>query len=188
MYIKLFLISFLFSIYSIYGQGITFKEEYIDFSIVDSRFKINGIYMLVNESDQDLSQYLLYPFPDDSTTIDSIFVYDYLMGNIYFERNKNSIGFEVNVPSGETLLLNIGYQQLIHANHIKYILTTTKFWNKPLNKAVYSLTTNKDIVVDFFSYEPDTLIENGDQYLYKWEKYNFMPEKDFEMKIRTLTK
>jgi hypothetical protein len=50
-----------------------------------------------------------------------------------------------------------------------------------LEKAVYTLTTSKNLKIDSFSIEPDSSKTDSEQKTYFWEKINFTPQSDFEI-------
>jgi len=73
---------------------------------------------------------------------------------------------------------NIAYTQTLLKNNV-YILRSTQAWGKPLQKAQYSLTVHDSLSIENFSYPPDSQEDN----VYHWEKYDFLPTEDFEVKI-----
>ena len=161
--------------------GVLFFEEYIDFSIDSDYFCVNGIYSFQNRNTQDINQQIIFPFADEAKEIDSIRVINlYLDKKIDFSRINNFIRFTVYLPVNDTVDVNIFYRQKTSVEN-KYIITSTKSWGKPLEKAVYTLTTDKNIKIKSFSYFPDSVKEFEDKNLYIWEKHNFMPKEDFEI-------
>jgi len=164
--------------------GVLFFEEHIDFSLDSNYFCVNGIYSFQNKNNQDINQQIIFPFADESTEIDSIRIVNlYSSRKIDFNRKDNFIRFSVYLPANDTVDVNIFYRQKTSAKN-KYILTSTQFWGKPLEKAVYTLMAEQNIKIKSFSYLPDSIKEFDDRKLYIWEKYNFMPNEDFEIIIK----
>ena len=162
-------------------EGVLFFEEHIDFSIDSNYFCINGIYSFQNKNNRDINQQIIFPFADELTKIDSIRIVNLnLDKKIDFSRKDNSVRFAVFLPANDTVDINIFYRQKTSAKN-KYIITSTQFWEKPLEKAVYTLTAEQNIKIKSFSYLPDSIEEFNDRKLYIWEKYNFMPKEDFEI-------
>ena len=161
-------------------RNVLFLEEYIDFSLDSNHFSINGIYSFQNKNIHVLTQQIAFPFADEAT-IDSIRVINLYSGReIEFNRKGNFIYFAVYLPVNDTVDINIFYRQKTSLEN-KYIISSTKSWGNPLGKAIYTLTTEKNIKIKSFSYSPDSVKEFDDRTLFTWVKYNFMPEQDFEI-------
>ena len=167
--------------YSKAQNNVLFFEEYIDFSLDSNYFCVNGIYSFQNKNNQDITQPILFPFADESTEIDSIRIINLHSGrNIDFNLKDHFICFTIYLPVNDTVDVNIFYRQKTSAKN-KYIISSTQSWGKPLEKATYTLTADKNIRIKSFSYLPDSIKEFADKTLYTWEKYNFMPKEDFEI-------
>jgi hypothetical protein len=181
-YIVFLAIVLLGTTFIIKAQGeVSFFEEHIDFSIDDNYFCINGIYSFQNRNHQDINQQIIFPFADESTEIDSIRIINLHSGRkIDFNKKGNFIRFSVYLPANDTVDVNIFYRQKTSVKN-KYIITSTQFWGKPLEKAVYTLTAEQNIKIKSFSYLPNSIKEANDRKLYIWEKSNFMPKDDFEV-------
>ncbi len=162
---------------------ISFFEEHIDFSFEGNYFTINGLFSFSNENNQPQTQQIIFPFANETNSIDSIRIINlYSLSKLDYIKLKSSVLFKVTVPANDTVDLNIFYRQKKSSTN-KYILTSTQLWKQPLKKAVYSLTTEKNLKIKSFTYEPDSIRINADKTVYLWEKENFMPEKDFEIII-----
>jgi hypothetical protein len=86
------------------------------------------------------------------------------------------------LPRKDTVDINIFFRQKISIVN-KYIITSTQTWGKALDKAVYTLTTEKNLRIKSFSYSYDSVREVKDKKLYIWGKHDFMPKFDFEITI-----
>jgi len=172
--------------YLIAQNSVSFFEEHIDFKLDSTYFSINGIYSFYNSSNETLHKKILYPFADKVNMIDSIKVMDLNnLAIIKYSFIENAISFTITIPPKDTLDLNIFYRQK-SSNKNTYILTTTRLWGKPLDKAIYTLTIPKSLSIDSFSYKPDSSRVIDDKRLYFWEKYHFLPELDFDIVIDKL--
>lgn len=163
-------------------NNISFYEEHIDFETDSVYFKVNGIFSFCNPGEQPVGQSILFPFAAMSDKIDSIRIIDLnKISNIPFIRLKTAISFKISIPAGDSLDINIFYRQKRKAVNT-YIITSVKTWKSPLKKAVYTFTSMDRPDKTGFSYEPD--IEENIQGLwyYRWEKENFMPDKEFEVR------
>jgi len=162
-------------------RKVLFLEEYIDFSLDSNYFCINGIYSFQNKGNQAIEQQIIFPFAEKTENIDSIQIINLYSGRkIDFNKKDNFIQFSVYLPINDTVDVNIFYRQKTSTKN-RYIISSTKSWGNPLNTAIYTLTTEKNMKIKSFSYLPDSVKEINDKKLYIWEKYNFMPEHEFEI-------
>lgn len=165
-------------------QTVSFFEEHIDFAIDHSYFTINGIYSFGNSSDHIVTQKIIFPFAKNDALADSIRVFDLNRHKkIQFYRLKDAIAFDITLNPKDTLDVNIGYRQGRLAKNT-YIITSTKFWGKPLKKAFYTLTVPKDMNVASFSYKPDSVTSSKKADIYYWGKYDFLPEAEFDFVVK----
>ena len=165
-------------------RNVSFVEEYIDFEINQNHFSINGIYTFCNNGEKEAKQNILFPFAEKTALIDSIRVTNLKsLEKVNFKKLESAISFEFLIQPNDTVDINIFYRQK-PCKINKYIITTTKAWEKSLEKAVYTLTVPLDIKIESFSYFPDSQEEINGKILYLWEKFNFEPDIDFEFVIR----
>ena len=174
-----------FVILPVYAQEkISFFEEHIDFELDSIYFSINGIYSFYNSSDKEVYQRIIFPFAVETDQIDSISVINLNdLSQVQFQHLKKAIVFNINMLPHDTLDVNIFYRQKTTEKNI-YIITSTQAWKQPLEKAVYTLTTSLPVNEEKFSYSFDSKeIVNG-RILYRWEKINFMPDKEFDIVVK----
>ena len=167
--------------FHLFGQrGVSFIEEYIDFSVRKSGFETNGIYVFTNNRDSEIRQEIQFPFALGIDSIEILRVYDFSSNkNIPYRSLNKSISFPLEMQPFDTVYINIAYTQLLLKNNI-YILRSTQTWGKPLQKAQYTLTVHDSLSVETISYPPDSQKDN----VYYWEKYDFLPSKDFEVVLK----
>jgi len=165
-------------------EKISFFEEHIDFELDSVYFSINGIYSFCNSMDKEVYQRIVFPFAVETTQIDSVNVINLNdLNGIQFQHLKKAIVFLVNMAPHDTVDVNIFYRQKVTETNI-YILTSTQLWKQPLNKAVYTLTTSLPVDEKKFSYPFTSKEIINDKILYRWEKTQFMPDKEFEVELR----
>ncbi len=164
------------------SQNIQFYREDITFELSKEYFKVNGNYYFRNLNFDPVKTKLIYPFPTDSiySCADSVFALDVLIKKDKLMKvTSKAAAIELTINPFDTTVLNIGYKQKLKSGRAEYILTTTKGWGKAFERAKYNLITDTSIVIRSFSYDPDTSFINDDKFSYRWEKRNFLPEKDF---------
>ena len=164
-------------------QPVSFFEEHIDFVLDSTCFSINGIYSFRNGSDQAVNEHIVFPFADKTSGIDSIRIVNLnTLKEVPFARLESSVSFEFGLLPRDTVDLNIFYRQKV-ATKNTYIITSTQTWGKPLETAVYSLTTPADLLIKSLSYTPDSIKAEHGKRVFKWERHQFMPVRDFEIVI-----
>lgn len=172
------------SICQIFAQkSISFPSEFIDFKIDNNYFSINGIYSFRNNTDQYVNKKILFPFAVKTCLIDSIRIINLQnLKSLAFNKEIEGITFNIQIPPDTTIEINIFYRQQLSKTN-SYILTTTKSWGAPLEKAVYSLVTNKNLKILSLSLEPDSSRNDSLHTTYFWHKQNFTPQTNFEVII-----
>jgi len=178
---KLLLFTILVSPHFLMAQGkLEFIRENIDFSITLSLFTINGIYVFANHTNNELRQTILFPFSNESDSIQIKRVYNLSYNeNLLYRKTANGIAFKMIVMPYDTVNIAISYSQKTEKENI-YILESTQTWDKPLQNADYSLSIDNSVTVDSLSLRPDTLINN----VYFWTKTDFYPNDNFKIWIK----
>ena len=174
----------LIGVLPVYAQEkISFFEEHIDFELDSAYFSINGIYSFYNPTDKEINQRIVFPVAVETTQVDSVSIINLNdLSQIQFQRLKKAITFFINTPPRDTTDVNIFYKQKT-AKENTYIITSTQSWKQPLKKAVYTLITFLPVEEKYFSYPfLSKEIING-KILYRWEKSNFMPDKEFDVVV-----
>ncbi|MDP4276285.1 MAG: hypothetical protein Q8914_01495 [Bacteroidota bacterium] len=162
---------------------VAFFEEHIDFKLDREHFSVNGIYSFRNRTKELVVQRISFPFASEAGTVDSIRVLDLnCLKAVPFMKSGNAIYFELNVQPEDTLAVQIAYRQKALAKNT-YILTSTRAWGSPLDRAFYTLTTPDGIPVRSFSYQPDSVRQTAGQLVYFWKKTQFLPAQDFEVVV-----
>jgi hypothetical protein len=175
------ILTFLFLNNLLSQRPVSFPSEYIDFTIDSNYFTINGIYTFKNNKEKFSNINILFPFAVKTATIDSIRILNLnTLKDLKFKRLEQAISFSLQVPPNNTVELNIFYRQPTVTKNT-YILTTTKSWGAALEEARYSLTTNRNLKIISFSFEPDSSNKNSINKTYYWNKKDFTPVVDFEV-------
>jgi hypothetical protein len=162
---------------------VSFIAEYIDFKIESNYFYVNGLYMFLNRMEKAVNSGILFPFALPSEMVDSIGVMNLTQhGRIVFRKRERDILFNVSMNPHDTVAVHIYYRQPLAAKNT-YILTSTRSWGKPLEKAAYTLTTDKNLILRSFSLPPDSSVTDSVYKTYYWTKTDFDPPSDFEVTV-----
>ncbi|MFA6598633.1 MAG: hypothetical protein WCS69_12990 [Ignavibacteriaceae bacterium] len=179
---KFLFILFSFVSGNVFSQNLNFFREDINFILDREYFNVEGYYWFANNSDKTVDYKIYFPVGDKNDTVlfDSINVFAMPQNVPQIILSKTSLGFsfEVNINAGDTAICRIKYRQKMLDNTAKYILLSTKTWNKPLEHAVYKLIVKQDFVIKKFSYPPDKVYRINDEKIFYWERKNFTPQYD----------
>jgi hypothetical protein len=178
---SIFLLLFLFNS-SVYSQGLSFFKEDITFTLDRKYFIVDGFYWFANQSDMRCENVIYYPFGNSSEKekVDSIEVYNISQNTIPKIINRDIKGFTflLDIAGRDTEVYHIKYFQKVASDSVKYILISTKQWNKALDHAEYKLIVDKQIEFTSCSYKPDRVYDINNSKIYYWARSNFMPTSD----------
>jgi hypothetical protein len=136
---------------------------------------------------------MLYPFPQNTelgnvTSVVGSSVYPEKDPNVIKSFNQKAAHFRLKIHPYDTAVIHIIYKQEIKNNMAEYILTSTQAWNKPLEKADFTLKIPINIKIDSLSYNADSLCCFKDYFLYKWYFKDFMPDRNFYVSFSRIKK
>jgi len=172
-----------FSCLSLFPQNLQFYREDLNFEIKDQYFYVSGIYFFCNTSDKEIKQVLVYPFPKDSLAygeVDSVSIVNPENNSLVniIKKKPDEIYFPVVVKPYKTSKYKIFYRQKILNHRAEYILITTHAWHKPFEIVNYNLRFPIDVRIDSITYQPDSIINTKNYIMFKWQKKDFMPDKN----------
>jgi hypothetical protein len=164
-------------------KPVSFIAEYIDFKIENQYFSVSGLYVFMNRRDKPVHAGILFPFSLPAASIDSIGVVNLDEArNIAWKKRDRDILFNLSIDPVDTITVHLYYRQPM-ARKNSYVLTSTRSWGKPLEKAAYTLTTDKNLILHSFSLPPDSSVTDSVYKTYYWTKTDFDPTSDFEVTI-----
>lgn len=170
---------------------LVFDSERIALSIVGDSLEVRGSYVLLCGGEGRQSLPLFYPFPRDS-----------LLGGWRFVSLAVSAGAAAPalparwepVPrtaavrwwlppcASDTLIAEAVYRQALLGDYARYIVTTTRAWERPLRRAEFEirLPAGAEPLGFSFPFAPSTE-EPG---LYRYEAAEFLPDHDITVRWR----
>lgn len=164
-----------------------FIKEDLHFSLDRENFYVEGDYYLQNSGDQPISKNIFYPFPENENygevtevtiTIDNT--------EQPLTRKDNGVAFLMEIPAHTTKNFYAKYIHPYQGNQVEYILTTTNNWHRALQEAEYSLEFPKYLQMENISYQPDSLEDLADKYIFYWSKQDFLPKKNFIVEFKII--
>ena len=167
------------------GLPLQFDSELIRLYIVADSLEVDGIYRFLCDARAIPEMTLFYPYPQDS-----------LLGGAHmlrlearaprgawqparFEEIPRAHGGRWWVPLdlGDSLEVRCVYRQALRATYARYIVTTTRHWQRPLSHARFEIYLPKGTSPTRFSFPFRSAQEAGVQY-YFYEAEQFMPAAD----------
>lgn len=166
---------------------IFFEREKLRFDITDTSYALTGDYYFRNRSDSDSKTKIFYPF-----VVNSDLPYPHyiqikdLINNqtVSFKKQKTGVLFWVEIPAYSTRVYRIVFFQKIFNRRMEYILTTTAFWNQPLESADFRIFLPKTLELDSLSMQYQRIEQDSNGVNYFFNYKNFMPKKNLIIQWR----
>lgn len=172
---------------------IRFDSERIRLHIVGDSLEVRGTYYLVCVRQTRGEIPLFYPFPDDSLLGGARMVAltaRAASANIPREEARPAAparweslprvrGVRWWMPpcTGDTLVAESVYRQKLHGEYARYIVTSTRAWNRPLRRAQFEIHLPDGVTPTEFSF-PFTKRNRNGQVYYSFEADSFFPDRD----------
>jgi len=158
-----------------------FKEE-VNIKLGKNTATIKGLYFFENNSDFHIDATISYPFSVDSNHQypTKIKILDPRQP-LRFTKTKKGIKWMLHLDPNGIMKVSVEYSQKVKGNTITYILTSTKFWKKKMDKAMFTIETPTDFPKLNISLEPDSVKDRENKIFYFITKRYFLPEKDLKV-------
>ncbi len=176
-----FFVTFLIS-HSFADMPIEFFKEEVNIELGKNTMTVKGLYFFENVSDFDIDATISYPF-----SIDSNHQYPTKIKilnprhPIDFTKMEKGIKWTLNFKPNGINKVSVEYTQRIEENSITYILTNSKLWKRKIDKAMFTIETQKDFAELNISLEPDSIKVKNDKKLHFITKRYFLPKKDLKI-------
>jgi hypothetical protein len=142
-------------------RQIHFAREEVDVVVRPGTVEVTGVYHIANLSADTLLGMFFYPFPLDSLTPypDSI-----SLPGMYYTRSDTGLLVRMKLPARAEESMRVYYRQQLRANRALYIVTTTRRWPRPIDRAAFRVTVPAGLQGARVSFEPDS-VEHTDSTL-----------------------
>jgi hypothetical protein len=97
------------------------------------------------------------------------------------EFKRSRVSKASTLPPEKTEKVHIYFKQPAVDKNFTYILSSTRSWNKPLDKARFTINTNSDINGLNFSYPFELTPSENENYNYIFTANKFYPETELEL-------
>ena len=167
---------------------LSFFKENITFTIcAQDTIEVHGIYWFSNTGDDSISTYITYPFPIDSNA-----AYPYYIvvaqsdthKTVAYQKFSRGISWRQSVPARGFDSVSVVYRQKVKKGCGQYIVSTTKLWGKPLQKANFTVRVPRRITMIFWTFQADSVTTTNDTILYHSYFNSFLPDGEMEVHWR----
>ena len=172
------------------GREITFVKEFIRVRVHGESCTLEGEYVFMNPTSHPANLSLFYPFPLSGGLPfpDSISVSRGRTNEaVPFGKVENGITFTVSIPAQKTDRYRVRYVQPTPSRRMEYILTTTRNWERPLERADFVIIIPDSFTLTHLSTPRREVVRRRHETLYRFREANFMPLENLvvEWKRRT---
>jgi hypothetical protein len=172
---------------ALHAQALQFSEEEVRVHVQGRHCTVTGTYTFTNHSDREIAWSLFYPlletpqlpFPDEISVFDTT-------RSIAppFSTSKEGIAFPVSTPPRSRATYRISYKQRTLAARMEYILTTTRNWGRPLDRATFVVTIPDSLQLTSISIPCDSVKLYGNDSVFSSRRHNFLPEENLILSWR----
>jgi hypothetical protein len=171
--------------------SVSFASERIRLTVIGDSLEVRGTYHVLCRQRTGASVSLFYPFPENSllgrarmvsltTSIDGSDTSD-----VQWEESRGAPGVRWRTPpcTGDTIAIDAVYRQKLNACYARYIVTTTKVWQRPLTLARFEIRLPPGAIPTEFSF-PFEACEDATGRYYAFETRDFLPDRDVVVRWR----
>jgi hypothetical protein len=168
---------------------VRFVREHVIVRPSEGRTIVSGVYYFRNDSDDTVSVAMRYPFPIDRFHIGPFRVRAWEKRSGVFEPmgftpGEYSMTWRLSFKPREEKIVRAEYAQEIKRHHAVYIVTTTRQWGRPLERAEFEFRVPRGLDEVKPSFEPTRVEERADTVVYYLERTDFMPDSDLSVTWR----
>jgi len=170
-----------------------FAREEVTLDIRPGVLEVRGNYHFTCSATDRLVAVISYPFPVDSANLypDSIVIagagHDRnppgISGRVpspayRYERSDTAVSFRMRFRPGEEDSFFAYYRQPLRTNSARYIVTTTRKWQRAIDLAQFLVTVPASFHDVKLTYKPDSVVKKDSTVSYYFAHRRFFPDTD----------
>jgi hypothetical protein len=167
-------------------SAVRFDQERIEIWAVEGQIQVHGLYHYQNRTLLPVSISLGLPFPvDPSHPVPSTFAVSAVDGSgnlkdpVWVRTYRGNNVFRLFFWPKQSRWIQVDYVQGTRAESGKYILRTTRKWNRPLKHGEYVLHLGKGLALASSTYPLEGYSSPGNQRTYSFVRVQFCPDEDW---------
>jgi hypothetical protein len=152
-----------------------FAREEIEMKVHAGFMEIRGMYHFTFSGKEQLTGIMHYPFPLDSSHAwpDSVSI-----PGRRFLGTDSGVSLKMRFTPGQEESLFVYYRQPVLRNTARYIVTTTRRWDRPIDQARFRVTVPRDLPGVRLNYEPDSTVLTDSTITWLFTRGPFWPSED----------
>jgi hypothetical protein len=164
-----------------------FAREEVWLDVRPGVLVVSATYHFTCAAKQPVIGLMSYPFPVDSLNPypDSIVIARYESGPPAaglaarsFERNDTAVVFPLRFAPGREDSFFAWYRQPLRSNSARYIVTSTRQWRRPIDRASFRVSVPARFRAVELSFEPDSVVIVDSIRNYYFTRRQFWPDRD----------
>ena len=171
--------------------SVSFDSEWVRLTVIGDSLEVHGTYYLLCRQRTGASVSLFYPFPRDSLLGGArmVSLSASVGGNpasdVKWEESRGAPGVRWRTPPciGDTIVIDAVYRQRLTTSYARYIVTTTRAWQRPLRLARFEIRLPPGAAPIEFSFPFEARADATGRY-YGFESRDFFPDRDVTVRWR----
>jgi hypothetical protein len=161
----------------------TFAAEEVTITLSPRTARVRGVYTFCNAGAEDASLAVTYPFAaaDGLGAPENVAVCDEAGLAVPFAWFGDEISFDVEVPAGGRADVVVAFEQRCAADRFTYLVTTTREWGRPLERARFIVETSASLGPVASTYPLERVADDGATVKYGFTRENFYPEEELTL-------
>jgi hypothetical protein len=157
-----------------------FTGEEVKITLAPPRATVEGTYRFYNPDDEPRTLKLRYPFARGPGLgePENVAVHDAEGLAVPFSWKRRDIAFEVTIPAQTEAEVSVAYEQACTGSEFTYILTTTRDWQRPIDKAAFAIEVPPQLAPLKGSYELEEVASREGVVRYELRREDFYPDVD----------
>lgn len=154
---------------------IHFAREEIDITVRPGAVEVLGTYHFQYSGSDAVAAIISYPFPLDSNHAfpDSVCLF-----GRRFSLTDTSARFVMRLVPGREDSFTAWYRQPLCGTQARYIVTTTRQWRRPIDRAQFRVTVPASLPGATVNYEPDSTRRTDSTLTWFFNRLGFYPAED----------
>lgn len=154
---------------------VRFCREEVAITIHSGFVEVQGKYHIKSRAKNRILVQFFYPFPIDST---HPFPDAIVIPGHEFTLTDSGVLFPMRFDPGKEDSFSVYYRQPIKENSCRYIVTTTRRWKRPIERAYFTITVPAEFKDVNLSFTPDSIQQSDTVTTCFVTFWRFYPAKD----------
>ena len=161
----------------------SFVGEDVTITVAPTQVKVEGVYRFRNPAEDAQTLKLRYPFArgPELGEPDNVVVRDGEGRDVPYSWKRHDVAFEVTVPPRSETEVSVSYEQPCRGGEFTYILTSTRSWRRPIERAAFAVEVPPQLAPVEGSYELEEVPAREGVVRYELRRDDFYPDVDLNL-------